>query len=147
LTRSQETDERETDVSSRKSSTHFCNKILWTGAWPPPAIFPPVFPEISVEVTGAIMKSGKFIMGISPALICTSLVLLCIAVRPGLAQDLTLSSSPAATPSTAIQGRTVQLSAYTMKNSGTAAAGPFAIGYYLSKDSTIASRETGFVKG
>ena len=57
--------------------------------------------------------------------------------------DLTISSGAlTATPSTVAQGGSVQLSAWTVRNQGSAASGFFSNGFYLSSDPVITSSDT-----
>ena len=57
--------------------------------------------------------------------------------------DLTISSGAlTATPSTVAQGGSVQLSAWTVRNQGSAASGSFSNGFYLSSDPVITSSDT-----
>ena len=61
----------------------------------------------------------------------------------GTQPDLTISSGAlTATPSTVAQGGSVQLSAWTVRNQGSAASGGFSNGFYLSSDPVITSSDT-----
>jgi subtilase family serine protease len=62
---------------------------------------------------------------------------------PSPLADLVITTgSPTATPSTVAAGGSVSLSAWTVKNQGTAGSGSFSNGFYLSTDSVITPSDT-----
>lgn len=65
------------------------------------------------------------------------------STAPVPAADLTITTgSPTPTPSTVAPGAAVTLTAWTVKNQGTATSGSFSNGFYLSADSTITTADT-----
>lgn len=65
------------------------------------------------------------------------------AIRAQSPADLSVSSGPpTVTPSTQVSGGVVELSNWTLKNSGAATAFNFSNGYYLSTDPTITNSDT-----
>ncbi len=68
--------------------------------------------------------------------------LITVSAPSPLADLVIITGSPTVTPSTVAAGGTVSLSAWTVKNQGTAGSGSFSNGFYLSNDSVITAGDT-----
>jgi subtilase family serine protease len=107
--------------------------------WGAPTLTIPLGTAPGTYYVGILVDSGDAVVESDESNNYASTAITVQAPRPDL---IIPTGSPTPTPSTVRPGGTVTLSSWTVQNQGTAAAGLFYNGFYLSTDATITSADT-----